>query len=103
MLYDVHGEIYGGVEYSQQAVYRADTENGRWRNRKWGGYGRVWDMKWQRKGFEDGEDTLLTGDHCTIGVVGKGAGKGFVQNSWRETSKCIAGVSLNINWKDRVF
>lgn len=73
MLHDVHGEIYGGVEYSQQAVHWADTENGRWRSRKWRGHGGVWDMKWQSKALVDWEDALLRGHHCTIGVLGMAA------------------------------
>lgn len=80
MLHDVHGEIYGGVEYSQQAVHWADTENGRWRSRKWRGHGGVWDMKWQSKALVDWEDALLRGHHCTIGVLGMAAGMKSVQN-----------------------
>lgn len=81
VLYDVHGEIYGGVEYSQQTVYWADTENGWWDGGKWRGYGRVWDMKWWIKNCENGEDALLMEDRCTIGVIGKGVGKRALQDT----------------------
>jgi hypothetical protein len=35
MLYAMHGEIYGGVEYSFQAVYQSDTAR-EWEGCCWG-------------------------------------------------------------------
>lgn len=76
MLHDVHGEVYGGVEHSQQTVYRADTENGRGRSGRWRGNGRVWDMKLREKGLDGGEDAFLMGHRCTIACEHMGTQQG---------------------------
>lgn len=36
MLHTVHGEVHGGVEYGQQAVYREDTAGEREECGRWG-------------------------------------------------------------------
>ena len=36
-------------------------------------------MRWRRKASKDGEDTLVMDCTCTMGVLQKGAGKGFGQ------------------------
>ena len=44
VLYDVHGEVYGGVEYGVEAVRGPDTE-GEWRGRGHGGSGEPFVMR----------------------------------------------------------